>query len=328
MKKWAKSRFLGVALLASLITTGCVSMNVKIPNYTDPLKEFTLEGEGPNKVLVIPIQGPISDQEEKGMMRKKPSIVKEVVSQIRKAEMDPDIKAIVLKVNSPGGTVTASDIIYNELLKMKTKTGITLVASMMDIATSGGYYISLPADHIVAHKTTITGSVGVVFMRPKLIGLMDKVGFGMETTISGKDKDMGSPFRPTTVQEAESFQVIIDELASLFESKVVKHRHPKAEDLEMIMTAKIFTASQALELGLIDQIGFMDDAIDKAKEMAGIDSRSRVVMYRRVEFADDNIYNNISSHSMSNTPLVDLGPLSKMSSISTGFYYTWPAAVK
>ncbi len=328
MKMWAKSRFLGVALLASLITTGCVSMNVKVPDYTDPLKEFTLEGEGPDKVLVIPIQGPISDQEEKGMMRSKPSLVKEVVSQIRKAEMDPDVKAIVLKVNSPGGAVTASDILYNELLKLKTKRGITLVASMMDIATSGGYYISLPADHIVAHKTTITGSVGVVFMRPKLIGLMDKVGVSIETTKSGKDKDMGSPFRHTTAQEEESFQAIIDELAGLFKAKVVKHRGLKTENIEKIMTAKIFTASQALELGLIDQIGFTDDAIDKAKELAGIDSQSKVVMYRRIEFADDNIYNNISSHSMSNTPLVDLGPLSRMSSISTGFYYTWPAAVK
>ena len=328
MKKWAKSRFLGLALLASLLTTGCVSMNVKFPDYTDPLQEFTLEGHGPHKVLVIPIQGPISDQEEKGMMRRKPSLVKEVVSQIRKAEMDSDIKAIVLKVNSPGGSVTASDILYNELLKLKTKGSITLVASMMDIATSGGYYISLPADHIVAHETTITGSVGVVFMRPKLIGLMDKVGVGIETTKSGKDKDMGSPFRPTTEHEAESFQAIIDEMAGLFKAKVVKHRRSNAEDIETIMTAKIFAASQALDLGLIDQIGFTDDAIAKAKEMAGIDSQSKVVMYRRVEFADDNIYNNISSHSMSNTPLVDLGPLSKMSSINTGFYYTWPAAVK
>ncbi len=324
---WKKYKLLGIALLASFVMTGCISMKVNLmEDYTDPLKEFTLEGNGQNKVLVIPINGFISDQEQEAMMRKKPSLVKEVVSQIKKAEKDPDVKAIVLKVNSPGGTVTGSDILYHELTKLKRNRGIPLVASMMDITTSGGYYISLPADHIVAHQTTITGSVGVVFMRPKLQGLMDKIGVSVETTQSGKDKDMGSPFRPTTEREMKSFQVIIDEMADLFESKVRKHRKINSNAIDEIMTAKIFTARQALELGMIDQIGFTDDAIDKAKMMAGLESDARVVMYRRLEFADDNIYNNLTARSGSGTPLIDLKPLSTFSNIKAGFYYTWPSA--
>ena len=328
MKMWTKHKLLGMAILTSLVMTGCLSMKLNVPDYSDPLKEVTLEGEGPDKVLVIPINGFISDEEQEGMMRRKPSLVKEVVSQIKKSEGDPAVRAIVLKVNSPGGTVTGSHILYNEILKLKAKSNIPLVVCMMDIATSGGYYISLPADHIVAHQTTITGSVGVVFIRPKFMGLMDKIGVNIETSKSGQDKDMGSPFRPTTENEVKSFQAIIDELAGLFKSKVLLHRKSKVEDIEEIMTAKIFTARQALELGIIDQIGFTDDAIDKAKELAGIDRYSRVVMYRRIEFANDNIYNNITTHSGAGLSLLDLGQLSKLSNINAGFYYTWPAATK
>lgn len=328
MMTWTRIRLLSLAILAGFVMTGCVSMKLKMPDYTDPLQEFTLEGDGSEKVLVIPVRGFISDEEDKSMMRRKPSLVKEVVSQLRMAEADPEVRAVVLKVNSPGGTVTASDILYNELVKLKTRREMPLVVSMMNVATSGGYYISLPADHIVAHQTTITGSVGVVFFRPKFIGLMDKIGIEFETTKSGTEKDMGSPFRPSTDQEIESFQTIIDELGELFRAKVVKHRQPEAENLDTILTARIFSAQQALDLGMIDQIGFTDDAIAKAREIAGIAPNSRVVMYRRIEFANDNIYNNITTHSQAGAPLVDLGPISDIPSISAGFYYTWPAATK
>jgi len=324
-----KYKFLSVAALVSLVMTGCGTMKLNIiEDYTEPLKEFTLEGQGSDKVLVIPINGVITDAEQKEMMRKQPSIVKEVVSQIDKAERDSNVKAIVLKVNSPGGTVTGSDLLYNELNKFKTQRNIPLVVCMMDVATSGAYYLSLPADHIVAHQTTITGSVGVVFMRPKLIGLMDKIGMDIETSKSGKDKDMGSPFRPTSANELKLFQAIIDEMAGLFKSKVLKHRKVDNNAIREIMTAKVYTASQALKLGMIDQIGYTDDAINKAKELAGLESDSQVVMYRRVEFADDNIYNDITALSGSGSSLLDLGPLNKLSNINAGFYYTWPAATE
>ena len=326
--KHANYRLVIVAVMAGLVMTGCVSMKLNVEDYTEPLKEYTLEGKGSAKVLVIPIRGVLSDTEQKGMPRRQPSLIKEVVSQIKKAEKDPSIVAIVLKVNSPGGTITASDILYNEFNKLKIKRNIPLVACLMDVATSGGYYVSLPADHIIAHPTTITGSVGVVFIRPKFSELLDKIGVSVETSKSGKNKDMGSPFRTTTEDELKLLQSIIDEMAILFESKVLKHRKVKDEVLKEIMTAKLYTAKQALELGMIDQIGYTDEAIAKAKELAGIESDSRVVIYRRVENADDNIYNNISARSGSGTPLIDLGPLSTLSKFKAGFYYTWPAATE
>jgi len=325
MKTLKKFGFIAIALAAGLLLSSCVSMKLKMPDYTDPLKEFTVQGDGRSKIAVIPVNGFISDGEEKGMMHRKPSMVKEIVSQIRKAEADPEVKAVVLKVNSPGGTVTGSDILYNELVNMKGRKRVPLVVSMMDVATSGGYYVSLPADHIVAHQTTITGSVGVIFMRPKFMGLMEKVGVEIETSKSGRDKDMGSPFRPATESEMKSFQHIIDEMAGLFRTRIVSHRHPSEASLSRIMTAGIFSAGQALQLGMIDQIGFMDDAIAKARALAGVEDNARVVMYRRLEFADDNIYNNITAHSGSGTPLLDLGPLTHISGLNAGFYYTWPA---
>ncbi len=326
---WKRFRLLGMAVLAGFFVTGCVSMNVKlVEDFTDPLMETTLEGEGADKVLVIPINGFITDQVKDGMMKKKPSLVKEVVSQLRKAESDPTVKAVVLKINSPGGTVTSTHILYNEINKLKSKRGVPIVVSMMDITTSGGYYLSLPADHIIAHQTTITGSVGVVFMRPKFQGMMDKIGVSIETNKSGKNKDMGSPFRATTDLEVRSFQSIIDELADLFEDKVAEHRKVSKSALKEIMTAKIYTANQALRLGMIDQLGFTDDAINKARSMAGLDGNSRVIMYRRVQFADDNIYNDLTARSGAGTPLVDLGPLSTISDVKPGFYYTWPAATE
>ncbi|MBU2513409.1 signal peptide peptidase SppA [bacterium] len=325
MKILRKLKLFGIIFISSLVATGCISMKVNLTDYTDPLKEVTLEGKGNNKVAVIPINGHISDKEEEGMMRRKPSLVKEVVSQIRKAENDPGVKAIVLKINSSGGSVTASDMLYNEIKKLKEKTNIPVVVSMMDIATSGGYYVSLPADHIVAHQTTITGSVGVVFIRPKFQGLMDKIGVGVETSQSGVSKDMGSPFRPTTVGEEKSFQIIIDEMADIFESKVRQHRNLSDAAMEEVMMAKVYTAKQALAIGLIDEIGYTETAISKAKSMAGLEEDARVIMYRRVEFADDNIYNDISAHSATGSSLVNLGALSQLSDIKAGFYYTWPA---
>ena len=323
-----KIKLLIVAALVSLVMTGC-SMNLSLTeDYTKPLKEITIQGSGSNKVLVIPIKGFISDAEQEEMMRKKPSFLMRIVSQLKRAENDASIRAIVLKISSPGGTVTASDMLYNELNKLKMKRGIPLVVCMMDVATSGGYYVSLPADHIVAHQTTITGSIGVVFIRPKISRLMDKIGIDVETSKSGKDKDMGSPFRSTTDEELKLFQAIIDEMSDLFESKIRAHRKLTDDAMKEILMAKVYTAKQALQLGMIDQIGYTDDAIDKAKELAGLDSDARVIMYRRVEFADDNIYNDITARSLTGTPLLDLGPLSRLSNLNAGLYYAWPAAIE
>jgi protease-4 len=186
-------KLLTAALLIMLISiTGCTAPKIRLfPSQADPLKEFTLEGESAPKILVVPIRGIISDSPREGFVRTRPSLVQEVVSQLRRAEKDEKIKAVILKIDSPGGSVTASDILFSEIEGFKKRTGAKVVVALMGVGASGAYYISLPADHILAHPTTITGSIGVIFARPKVTGLMEKIGVAVEVNKSGADKDMG-----------------------------------------------------------------------------------------------------------------------------------------
>jgi protease-4 len=270
----------------------------------------------------------ISDQPDEGLLRTQPSMVQEVVAQLRRAAQDPQIKALLLKINSPGGTVTASDIIYHELVAFKKQTNAKVVVSMMDVTASGGYYVCLPAEWIMAHPTTLTGSVGVIFARPGVSGFMEKAGLRMEVSTSGKLKDMGSPFRPPTEEEQAIFKELTNGLADRFLNLVVQHRKVSPQQREQISTARVFLADDAKELGLVDQIGYLNDAIAKARELAGLPPHARVIAYRRQVSEDDNIYNPaVRYRNGGGNALVPpvLKPLSGSS--EAGFYYLWPAAL-
>ena len=167
-----------VTMLAILVAVVSAAAGCSLPRVTlfgepaEPLKEFTLQGTAPGKILVLPVEGVISDKTKKQLIRSQPSMLQQTVAFLKHAEQDPEIKALLIKVNSPGGTVTASDILYHELSAYKQRTGVKIIVSMMNVAASGAYYISLPADYIMAHPTTVTGSIGVIFMRPGVSGLM------------------------------------------------------------------------------------------------------------------------------------------------------------
>ena len=322
-----------VTLLATLAALVFAAVGCSMPRVTlfgdqaEPLKEFTLQGTAQGKVLVLPVEGTISDKSKKQFVRTQPSMLQQTVAYLRRAEKDPEIKAVLIKVNSPGGTVTASDILYHEISAYKQRTGAKVVVAMMNVAASGAYYISLPADHILAHPTTVTGSVGVIFMRPGVSGLMEKAGLSVEVNTSGEQKDMGTPFRPPTEKEKAIFQELTDEMAERFLSLVVKHRNLTPAQREQIATARVYLAPQAQTLGLVDQIGYLDDAVRKAKEIAGLPADARVVTYRRYEVQDDTIYNpNIvypGADIESMLPL--LSPLSAAG--EADFCYIWPAAL-
>ncbi len=315
---------LGLAAFAAL-ASGCFNIELGASG-TDPLKERVIQGSGSGKVLLIPVHGMITCAPEGNFIRSAPSLVQDVVAELRLAEKDSDIKAVLLVVNSPGGTVTASDMLYSELMKFKAKTGAKIVVSMLDMATSGGYYVSLPADYIYAHPTTVTGSVGVIFMRPQLYGLMDKIGVGMKSDTSGKYKDMGSPFRASSKDEDALFQKLVDDLAAKFQEKVKLRRMISDEKMKEIATAKIFVADEAVAAGLVDKTGYIEDALAKAKELGGLPSDAKLVVYRRASFANDNFY-NMSTSSSPNKPLVDTGMIGHVATLPTGFYYVWPAAL-
>ena len=320
-----RTYFLIISALLFLLFSGCASPRITLfSDHSLPLQEFTLQGKGKDKILVIPIKGEISGSTSKGLIFTKPSMIQEIISQLELAEKDRKIKAVILKIDSPGGTVTASDILYHEIVAFKKRTGVKLVVAMMDVAASGGYYIALPADFILAHPTTITGSIGVIFMQPKVNRLMEKIGVGLDINKSGKNKDMGSPFRNTTDEERQIFQDLTDELGKRFIRLVSMHRKLDKNSLAQISTARIYLAPKALELGLIDKIGYLEDAIIKTRKLAKLPQDARVVIYRRTQYPNDNLYNtSVDLQSGQGLALIDLNLPESTRPLNTGFYYLW-----
>ncbi|RJP85932.1 MAG: signal peptide peptidase SppA [Desulfobacteraceae bacterium] len=315
-------------MTGGLLVNGCMFPTVKLfTDASDPLQEFTIEGDAPGKVLMISVNGIITDISPKGMLRTDPSMVQDIVSQLRLAEKDPEVQAVMFKIDSPGGSVTASDILYHEILSFKQRTGKKVTAVVMNVAASGGYYMALPADLIIAHPTSVTGSIGVLFMRPKVYGLMDKIGVDVSANTSGENKDMGSPFRKATEAEDKMFQSLTDSLGKRFVDLVIEHRNIEPDAVKDISTARIYLAQDALNLGLIDEIGYIGDAIVRTKELAGLDENSRIIVYRREEFANDNLYNSQSRYGDAHSSLIDMGPLDSAFLNLSGFYYLWPAGM-
>lgn len=317
-----------LASILVLLAGGCAAPQIKLfPSQADPLQESALEGRAEQKILVIPVRGVISNSPDEGLVRTRPSMVQEVVSHLRKAAQDKDIRAVVLQINSPGGSVTGSDILYHEILRFKEKRKIPVVAAMLDVAASGGYYIALAADHIVAHPTTVTGSVGVIFIRPKVTALMEKIGVGVEVSKSGANKDIGSPFRPTTPEEEKIFTAMTEQLGRRFVDLVARHRKATPAALAEVSSAQVFLAEQALRLNLVDGIGYMPDALNEAKKRAGLPEDARVVVYRRADYPNDNIYNPVTSYEGGRpAAALDLGLPRLMPAAQAGFYYLWHTA--
>lgn len=326
-KKSGVMTFTGIFFFTMLLMclSGCAVPKINLfSDRSEPLREFTLDGRGKHKVVVIHVQGEITSSPEKRLLTRKPGMVQAIVSQLRCAQRDRDVRAVVLAIDSPGGSVTASDLLYHEILTYKRRSGVPVVAAMMDVAASGGYYISLAADHIMAHPTTITGSIGAVFLRPDLNGLMQKIGVDVKINKSGKHKDMGYPVGEFTDSGNRILQDVIDEMGKRFLGLVQTHRKIDPKVMEEIATARIYLAGDAEKLGLIDGIGYFSDAVEKAGELAGLSSDYRVIVYRRTEYPDDNLY-NVSTAGSSREPLVvaDFGILNLTGRLNPGFYYLW-----
>ena len=316
--------------LVAVLVSGCGGINFNLwPDRAKPLKERVLEGKADGKVAIIPISGIISEAPQRDLIGKEPSMVQDVVAQLRLAERDPEVKAVLLKVASPGGTVTASDLLYHEIQVFKERKKVKVMAVMMNTAASGGYYVSLPADLIYAHPTTITGSIGVIFMRPKVTGLMDKMGVTVEIDKTGRNKDMGSPYRPVTPEEKELFKGLLDRMGKRFLDLVARHRKISPEQLTTAATARVFMADEALALKLIDKIGYLPEALQELKKQSGLAEDAKVVIYRRTALPDENIYSlGPEIEAAGRTALVDLPFSENLAGYQTGFYYLWAPGFK
>lgn len=283
---------ISAVLMLIICCWSCAFVNVPLMPVTRPLEEKVLEGTGRQKILLLTIEGVISSERRRTFagLDNEPDTVARVKEVLDKAKDDGRIKAVILKINSPGGTVTASDIIYKEILKYKEKTGVPIIACLMDTAASGGYYVANAADMIIAHPTTITGSIGVIAMKFNVQGLMHKLGIAEESIKSGDKKDILSPFRAITADEQKLMQEIINALYRQFLDVVDAGRKELSlDDLRPLADGRVFTAQQALDAKLVDAVGYLDDAIAAAKERAGLD-KARVVTYHRPDTYKNNIY--------------------------------------
>ncbi len=219
-----------------------------------------------DKVAVIDITGVISRTQA-------------VIDQIHQYRDDQTVKAIVLRINSPGGSVAPVQEIYSELKKLEKP----IVASMGSTAASGGYYIAAIADEILANPGTLTGSIGVIMQFTKLKGLYEKVGLEQQVVKSGKFKDTGSPVRDLTDEERELLQTTLDDVHSQFIDAIFEGRQEQLtrEEIVALADGRIFSGQQALEHRLVDQLGNLPDAIDRAGELGGIEGKPKVVRTKR-----------------------------------------------
>jgi protease-4 len=312
-------------LVSLLLATGCSLISIDLTPRIKPLEERTVEGSGRAKILLTDISGFLSEEGQSqtlviGAPPPRVPLLVRFREELKKAAEDADVKALIVRINSPGGTVTASDIMFKELQMFKRNAKVPVVAVMMDVAASGGYYISLAADTIVAHPTTVTGSIGVIMVTVNAEGLMQKLGLAAATIKSGERKDMGSPFKALTSEERQIFQSVIDGLQGQFLARLVESRKLPLDTAKRIADGRVYTAQQALDLKLIDRIGYMDDVLEFTRRAIGVD-QAKVVVYQRPSEYRATYY--ARSEAPAGSLDVSVSRLASVMGAGPGFFYLW-----
>lgn len=268
----------------ALTLGGCVpdSVTLSLGSRDDVLRSSTVitdDGAGKDKVAMIEVEGLIADASQPGLIGSTPSVIDFVVRRLQEAEKDDDVKAVILRINSPGGTVTGSDILYHEIRRFADRTGKPVVASMSEVAASGGYYTALAADEIVAQPTTVTGSIGVIFATFNVSEGMSRIGIHARMITSGPNKDMADPFTPPEESHYEILQGMVDEYYARFRGLVLERRPMiDPDDVDELTDGRVVTGAAAQAYGLVDEVGGVHVAFGRAKALAGVE-HARLVRY-------------------------------------------------
>lgn len=232
-------------------------------------------GAAGGAVAVIYLEGVITGGRGQGSLFGAAGGTDEVVRQLRQAKDDPDVGAVVLRINSPGGSAAASQEVYTEALRVR-EAGKPIVASFADVAASGGYWIACAADSIVANPASMTGSIGVIIEVTNVQELYNKLGIGSDVIKSGEHKDIASYTRPLEEKERRILQSMVDDIFDQFIDVVASGRGMSKEQVREVADGRVFTGRQALAAGLVDSLGDLADALDAAAELAGIPRPPRV----------------------------------------------------
>ncbi|MBI3837888.1 MAG: signal peptide peptidase SppA [Planctomycetia bacterium] len=320
--RWIGRRLLWIALCISvLLNFGLYSSYQSYFQSGTEIDEkwHSLDKKAPEKVAIIAVEGAILGEE--GFVKK----------QIDRVREDDQVKAVVLRVDSPGGTVTGSDYIYHHLKKLAKDKQIPLVVSMGSVAASGGYYVAMAAgdkeNTIYAEPTTWTGSIGVIIPHYDLSGLLEKLNVQDDSIASNPLKMMGSPTRKfpegIRAEEQQILKGLVDSSFEGFKQIVLASRAPLRNDKslqDVVFTGRIFTARQAKENGLVDQLGFIEDAVNRAIELAGLEKEHvRVVQYTRPVGMIEHMLFGQQSHARG----IDVAALLELTAPKAYYLCTW-----
>ncbi len=327
MYRWILLSFL-------LLSSGCVNVPPSLfgPQRGKPQVETLREGKGRKRhqqILVIDLEGEVTGGGSDAGLRSSTGMLVTLKDKLKAAEGNKQIKALILRINSPGGGVTPSDLIHQELLAFKEKQQIPVIAHLGDIAASGGVYMAMAADEVYALPTTITGSIGVIAVWPGLQELSEKVGIDMRVFTSADKKDIGSPWRDMTEEEQALIQSMIDGMYERFLSIILDSRKEQGLSREALLTfadGRVFSASEAKDYGLIDGVAYVDEVIQRAMELGDCEGAA-VVSYEYPYAYRGNIHANSpvqSPKALFGETEISLLPIGDLdSSLEAGFHYRW-----
>jgi len=315
-----------------VFAAGCSDRTVQIDLVpSNPqIQQQTIESSGvwfnTNKIAIVTITGMIANGYESSLFSSGHNPVSDLREALDDISQDGTVKAVILRMDTPGGTVTASQMMYGDILAFKKKTHIPVIASMMDVCASGGYYVSCASDYQMAYSTTITGSIGVIVQLFNVHRLIDRWGIDAPVFVSGPNKDTGSPFQPMSDSSKALIQHFVDQFYGQFVG-IVKSSHPDVNpaDWKMLTDGRPITGVDAANDHLINSLGTLDDAIAQAKKMAGIQNAD-IVLYARDDQNAGSIYSHSQTtpaQSQNNLVNVDLSDFDASSLLHPTFLYMW-----
>jgi len=315
-------------LLLSLAGCGTPSFLITPISNASELDKITVEdGEAfGGNIAVIPVEGTLIDSRAESLLQPGENPLNLFIQQLDEIAKDESVKAVVLRVNSPGGSVTTSDTMYDALVRFRQKTHKPVIASAQEVDASGAYYVSCGADKIVVAPTSIVGSIGVIFESFDFEDTLAKLGIQPVVVKSAPLKDMGSPFKHLDPQAEAIMQDMVDEYFGRFQGIVFSNRPVKdPATMTLVTDGRVFSGTRAVQLGLADATGHLNDAIDLARQMAAAPGAG-VIMFKRPYAYTGSIYAEMPSpvpadHTSTSKDLNLRLPLSE--SMPTGFYYLW-----
>jgi protease IV len=324
---------LSICLLAS----GCgpATIVVGITPGDQQVVPTVVQSEGywvSDRVAIIDVSGLIHNGRSPGLISEGDNPVSMLTECLTAADQDDRVKAVILRINSPGGTVTASDAMYREVRRFRQHSSKPVVALMLDVAASGGYYVACAADDIVAYPSTITASIGVILQTVSFKAALESIHIKADAITSGPNKDAGSPLSDLTPDQRKTLAALVDDFYKRFLG-VVRERRPliPADKFAMVTDGRVLSGQQALALGLVDQNGDLHDAFDLAKKLAHIDKAKLVVYHRPLEYVGSayaRAPGNSGGGGAGNTggTQINLAQINIADGLlwnAAGFYYLW-----